>query len=148
MKLYPTDMDEIEKEIVERISAAKTRLRFDRVAQRLSHNLKAALESIVPDGQSVLLTISAPIIRPSATAAVLELRFSDGTPDREIKTVIHGNHVRVLTVTGVAAYMPKVIVLVHNPQSDPGAILAMAKSRLLARHRPGFGVAEKPQARK
>jgi hypothetical protein len=141
-------MTEVETEIAESIRAANTRLRFDKVVQRLSKHLKAALMSLVPDGQSVIVTISAPISRPAETAAVLERHFSDRRPDREIQISIHGNHVRVLPVSRVPADMPKVVVLVHNPESDPRSILAIAKSRLLERNRSGFHTSAKPKAPK
>src|SRR5258708_91697 len=41
--------------------AAKPRLRFDKVATRLIERLQATLGEIVPDGVTVLLTITAPI---------------------------------------------------------------------------------------
>jgi hypothetical protein len=53
-------------------NAAKPRLRFDKVATRLIERLQAALGETVPDGMTVLLTITAPIRLPSRTAASLE----------------------------------------------------------------------------
>ena len=54
------------------INVAKPRLRFDKVATRLIERLQATLGEIVPDGMTVLLTITAPIRLPSKTAAALE----------------------------------------------------------------------------
>jgi hypothetical protein len=53
-------------------NAAKPRLRFDRVATRLIERLQATPGESVPDGMTVLLTITAPIRLPSKTAASLE----------------------------------------------------------------------------
>src|SRR5881396_2477929 len=53
-------------------NAAKPRLRFDKVATRLIERLQATLGKTVPDGMTVLLTITAPIRLPSKTAAALE----------------------------------------------------------------------------
>ena len=66
--------------------AAKPRLRFDKVATRLIERLQATLGKTVPDGMTVMLTITAPIRVPSKTAASLEdkyKRFSGG--DRRVE---------------------------------------------------------------
>src|ERR1700721_4052502 len=52
--------------------AAKPRLRFDKVVTRLMERLQATLGKTVPDGMTVLLTITAPIRLPSTTTASLE----------------------------------------------------------------------------
>ena len=129
-----TETATIEREITERIRAEKIRLRFDRVVRGFNNNLKAALAAIVPEGQSVVFTVTAPIRRPSETAGVLEDLFHNGMPDGELRKAIHGNHVWIRPIIGVARYMPKVIALVHNPESDPGLILAIAEARLLERN--------------
>ena len=51
----------IEREIIERIVAANLHLRFDRVALGLVGCLKAASAEIVPQDQTIVLTITAPI---------------------------------------------------------------------------------------
>jgi hypothetical protein len=45
------DADAVEREIVARLTAAKLRLRFDKVALRLVDGLKAALGSLVRKGR-------------------------------------------------------------------------------------------------
>ena len=50
-------------------NAAKPRLRFDKVATRLTERLQATLGETVPNGMTVSLTITAPIRLPSKTAA-------------------------------------------------------------------------------
>jgi hypothetical protein len=42
----------VEREIGERVRAAKLKLRFDRVVRRLAGDLKATLASALPEGQS------------------------------------------------------------------------------------------------
>jgi hypothetical protein len=54
-------------------NAAKPRLRFDKVATRLIERLQATLGETVPDGTTVLLTITAPIRLPSKTAFMFPL---------------------------------------------------------------------------
>ncbi len=48
-----TDADIIEREIVERIKAARLELRFDEVVVRLVGGLKAALADVIPQQQGV-----------------------------------------------------------------------------------------------
>ena len=79
--------------------AAKPRLRFDKVATRLIERLRGTLVEIVPDGMTVLLTITAPIRLPSKTAASLEDKIQTllgrGSPGRDEKDTIHGNRVQI-----------------------------------------------------
>ena len=58
--------------IAERGGLTKPRLRFDRVALGFVRRLQAALSASVPDGRTLILTITAPIRVPSKTAAALE----------------------------------------------------------------------------
>lgn len=121
----------IEREIAERLKAAKLRLRFDKVALRLIGGLRSALAEIVPDDQTVIVTLTAPIRLPSRTAAAIEGLVRDGLPDKDVRRMIHNNQVRLRRVAGVAPEMPRVIGFVHNPESDAGLILTLAKARLL-----------------
>jgi hypothetical protein len=121
----------IEREIAERIKAAKLRLRFDKVALRLIDSLRSALAQIVPNDQTIVFTLTAPIRLPSRTAAAIEGLVRDGLPDKEVRRTIHNNQVRLRRVAGVAPEMPRVIGFVHNPESDAGLILAEAKAWLL-----------------
>lgn len=123
--------DTVEREIVTRLGAAKLRLRFDKVALRVVGRLKAALASAVPEGQTVVFTISAPIRLPAKTAAALENMLRSDSPDAERREVIHDNEVRTRRVKGVPKHMPKMLGFVHNFESDAGAILALAEARLL-----------------
>lgn len=121
----------IEREIAERIRAAKLRLRFDRVAVRVIGGLKGALAEIVPEDQTVIFTLTAPIRLPSRTAAAIEGLVRDGLPDGEVRHTIHDNQVRLHRVAGVPTEMPRVIGFVHNPESDASLILTLARARLL-----------------
>ena len=130
-----TETATIEREITERIIATGLRLRFDKVVLRLIDGLKAALAEIVPEGQTVIFTLTAPIKFPAKTAAAIEGLVRDGLPDGEVRKAIHGNHVRLRRVAGVPAETPRVVGFVHNPESDAGLILALAEARLLGRGR-------------
>ncbi|MDQ2859314.1 MAG: hypothetical protein M3T55_01005 [Pseudomonadota bacterium] len=113
----------------------KPRLRLDRVAVGLVGRLQAALSASVPDGEAVILTVTAPIRLPSKTAGELQGKIGDWLARRsapaEIKETIGGNRIRVCFVKGVSRRMPKVIGLVHNPDSDPDVLLGLTQSLLL-----------------
>ena len=123
----------IEREIGESARAAKLKLRFDKVVRRLTDDLKATLAGVLPEGRSVVITVTAPIKHPAKTAETLENIVRDGLARGELCKTIHGNKVRVRPVTHVAKNMPKVLVFVHNTESDARLILNIAESRLLQR---------------
>lgn len=124
----------IEQRIAAQGDLTKPRLRFDRVALRLVGALQAALSEFVPDGEAVILTVTAPIRLPSKTAAALETKVRDCLARRsapvEAKDTICGNQIRVRLVTGVSRRMSKVIGFVHNPDSDPDVLLCLTQSLL------------------
>ncbi len=123
----------IEREIGERARAAKLKLRFDRVVRRFTGDLKATLAGVLPEGQSVLITVTAPIKHPAKTAETLANIVRDGLAHGELCKTIHGNKVRVRPIPHVATNMPKVLAFVHNMESDARLILNLAESRLLQR---------------
>jgi hypothetical protein len=108
---------------------AKPRLRFDKVATRLIERLQASLGETVPDGTTVLLTITAPIRLPSKTAASLEDKIQTllwrGSPGRDEKDTIHGNRVQIRVLRDESERAPKMIGFVHNSDSDPLRLLNM-----------------------
>jgi len=110
-------------------NAAKPRLRFDKVATRLIERLQATLGETVPDGMTVLLTITAPIRLPSKTAASLEGKIQAllgrGSPGRDEKDTIHGNRVQIRLLRDESGRAPKMIGFVHNSDSDPLVLLNM-----------------------
>ena len=112
------------------------RLRFDRVALRLVDTLRTAFGGSVPDGQTVLVTITAPIRLPARTAAAIEekirkLLTTRAAPARLADT-IHGNEVQVHLLKGGTGRTARLIGFVHNPESDPGILIDVARA-LLAR---------------
>jgi hypothetical protein len=112
-------------------NAAKPRLRFDKVATRLIERLQATLGETVPDGITVVLTITAPIRVPAKTAAALEARIETllgrGSPRRDEKETIHGNRVQIRLLRVKSGRAPKVIGFVHNADSDPLLLLNMTR---------------------
>src|ERR1700733_12213892 len=114
--------------------AAKPRLRFDKVATRLIERLQTTLGETVPDGMTVLLTITAPIRLPSKSAASLEDKIQTllgrGSPGGDEKDTIHGNRVQIRLLRGESERAPKMIGFVHNPDSDPLLLLNMTRELL------------------
>ncbi|HUI40692.1 MAG TPA: hypothetical protein VL523_01870 [Terriglobia bacterium] len=110
-------------------NAVAPRLRFDKVATRVVERLQANLGETVPDGVTVLLTLTAPIRLPSKTTASLEDKIQTllrrGSPSRDEKGTIHGNRVRIRLLRGASERAPKMIGFVHNPDSDPLLLLNM-----------------------
>ena len=110
-------------------NAAKPRLRFDKAVTRLMERLQATLGETVPDGMTVLLTVTAPIRLPSKTAASLEVKIQTllgrGSPGRDEKDTIHGNRVHIRLLRNESERAPKMIGFVHNSDSDPLLLLHM-----------------------
>jgi hypothetical protein len=115
-------------------NAAKPRLRFDKVVTRLTERLQATLGETVPDGMTVLLTITAPIRLPSKTAASLEEKIQTllgrRSPGRDEKTTIQGNRVQIRLLRDESGRVPKMIGFVHNSDSDPLLLLNMTHELL------------------
>jgi hypothetical protein len=109
-------------------------LRFDKVATRLIGRLQATLGETVPDGMTVLLTITAPIRLPSKTAASLEGKIQTllgrGSPGRDEKDTIHGNRVQIRLLRDESERAPKMIGFVHNSDSDPLLLFDMTRELL------------------
>ena len=115
-------------------NAAKPGLRFDKVATRFIGRLEATLGESVPDGITVLLTITAPIRLPSKTAALLEDKIQTllgrGSPGRDEKDTIHGNRVQIRLLRDESERAPKMIGFVHNSDSDPLLLSNMTRELL------------------
>ena len=113
---------------------ARPRLRFDKVATRLMERLEASLGETVPDGMTVLLTITAPILLPAKTAAALEDKIralvGRGWRGRDEKDSIHGNRVQIRLLRNESERAPKMIGFVHNSDSDPLLLLNMTHELL------------------
>jgi hypothetical protein len=119
---------------IEEGKGAKLRLRFDKVATRLIESLRATLGKTVPDGMTVLLTITAPIRLPSKTAASLEEKIQTllgrGSRGRDEKATIHGNRIRMRLLRDRSERAPKMIGFAHNSDSDPLLLLNMTRELL------------------
>jgi hypothetical protein len=96
--------------------------------------LQTTLGETVPDGVTVLLTITAPIRLPSKTAASLEDKvqalLGRGSRVRDETGTIHGNRVQIRLLRGESERAPKMIGFVHNSDSDPLLLLNMTHELL------------------
>jgi hypothetical protein len=121
------DHTAFERQITEKIGAAKFRLRFDKVATRLVRTLQDALEPVVEDGEALLFTCTAPIKQPGQTAETMESLARGVPPKQGIGDTVHGNEVRLRRITGVPAGRPKILGFVHNPDMNAIEILNLAE---------------------
>ena len=126
----------IDSQAAARAKTTRPRLRFDRVALRLVDDLRTALCRSLPDGQTVLVTITAPIRLPARTAAAIEEKIRKLVATRaapaRLTDTIHGNGIQVHLLKGGTGRTARLIGFVHNPDSDPGILVDVARA-LLAR---------------
>ena len=112
----------------------KPHLRFDRVVIGLMGRLRVTLGETVPDGMTVLLTVTAPIRLASKTAGALEGKIQNllrpGSAGRDKKDTIHGNRVRIRLLRNGLERAPKMIGFVHNSDTDPLLLLNMTSELL------------------
>ncbi len=112
------------------VGQPKPHLRFDKVATRVIENLQAALSETVPEGMTVLLTITAPIRLASKTTAALEDKLQtllkSKLSGQDVEAAIHGNHIRIRLVRNQSEGAPKMVGFVHNPDTDPLLLFSMA----------------------
>jgi len=112
--------------------AGRTRLRFDKVALGFVAQLRQALQALVPDGQMLIVTVTAPIRQDSKTAAALEeklrTRLARQSARVSMHETIHGNRIQVRLIKGVPAGAAKLIGFVHNPETDADALLGFVQT--------------------
>ena len=109
----------------------KTGLRFDRVALGVMRDVRDALGDLVPNGSTLVFTLTAPIRLPAKTAAAIEDAARKALTRRssvDVKQAIHGNRVRIALVEGRASHA--VIGLVHNPEIAADLLLDVTRSVL------------------
>lgn len=123
-------MSDIEHHLADKAARAGLRLRFDKVALRVTRSLQTSLRGFAPEGEAVLFTITAPISRPARTTAAIEALARNCPPGSRAKDTICGNDVRIRRIGGVANQVSSVLGFVHNPESDPEALLDLAEDHL------------------
>lgn len=105
--------------------ATRVRLRFDKGALRFVADLRHAVGESVPDGKTLIVTITAPIWLAWKTGHALEekirARLGRGASKVELRETIHGNRIGVCLTNGEAN--GKVIGFVHNPKRGHADLL-------------------------
>jgi hypothetical protein len=83
----------------------------------------------VPDGRTVVVTITAPIWKDSKTGLVLEdkIRKLLATGRAQLKTTINGNRIQVRVLEGGTRQTSKLIGFVHNPKPDPAVLFDITR---------------------
>lgn len=126
--------EQIERRISELGTPVKPRLRFDKVALRFLSTVKESLSEAVPDGKTVVLTITAPIRVASKTATELDIKIRARLARDSLKTDlcdrVQGNHVRVRILSSPKG-APKVLGFVHNPAPGAAEVLLNTTQSLL-----------------
>jgi len=115
---------------VNKLSVKKLGLRFDKVVIRLLGDLSDFAERIVPKGETILLTITAPIKVPAKTEQEIERRIrhllESGAPHRDWQATIFENKVRLRIFSALPVQHMPMIGFVHNPDTDPKLLLDLA----------------------
>lgn len=108
------------------------RLRFDRTAVGLVGRLQATLAKCVPEGKTVIVTITAPIRQDFKTGVVLEGKIREllATRRAQLKATIYGNRIQVRVLRGGASRTSRLIGFVHNPEPNPAVLFDVTRSLL------------------
>ena len=114
-------------------NVSRIHLRFDRVALRFVDDVQSSLNAIVPDGNTLMFTITAPIRLAAKTAIILAEKVRGAVAHQsarvDLKETINGNEVRVRLLKGVLNGR-RLIGFVHNPDSDPEILFEATQSLL------------------
>ncbi len=112
-------------------AASGIRLRFDKVVLRVRTSLRAGMGTLMPDGATVVVTMTAPIREPAKTAAKLEeiikSRYSPHTAQSNWAGRVSGSQVQIRLVTGCDKVGERIFLLVHNFEKDANALLDAAE---------------------
>jgi len=108
------------------------RLRFDRTAVGLVRRLQAAVAKAVPDGKTVIVTVTAPIRQDSKTGAALQDRIRQLLADgrAQLKATIHKNRIQIRVLKGGTGRTSRLIGFVHNPEPDPSLLFDVTRTVL------------------
>lgn len=108
------------------------RLRFDRTAVALLGRLRATLAKSVPEGKTVIATVTAPIRQDSKTSVVLAGKIRELLAARRarLRATIFGNRIQVRVLKGGGNRTSRLLGFVHNPEPGPEALFDVARAVL------------------
>jgi hypothetical protein len=120
-------------------AAGRLGLRFDRVALRVTDDLRQLTAQAAPSNLAVLLTVTAPIKLPAKTVIGIANRLKPllaaRITRRNLRARICGNGVRLRLIKRPSKLAPAFVGFVHNPDSDPGRLLDLAAAWINSRPR-------------
>ena len=129
-------MINIEKQIAIEIAKAngltvkELGLRFDKAVVRFFEKLRASIEKAIPNSQTMVVTVTAPIKLPAKTAYELEGRIisflESGIRHRRKKVSIFQNEVSFKIVTSSSKRSGNFVGLVHNQRTKSKLLLDLA----------------------
>jgi len=110
------------------------RLRSDTVARRVMSGLQQSLNDAIPDGVTIILTISAPVRVPAATVKAIDQRlrreFLSRSAEQDFRESVLGNDVHVRIVNQSRPGAPKLVASVCNPEPSPIGLLDLIEAYL------------------
>ena len=108
------------------------RLRFDRTAVGLVGRLRASCARFVPEGKTLIVTITAPIRQDFKTGLALgdKIQRLLATRREQLKATIYGNRIQARVLEGGSGRTPRLIGFVHNPRPNPAALFDVTRSVL------------------
>lgn len=123
----------------------KPALCVDKVVTRVTERLQAAAAGCVPNGVTVVVTLTAPIKVASQTVAAIEdtlmalVEHSADEPSASLTGL--GNKIQMQFVTHGLKGAPKLITFAHNPATKPALLVNLTREMLdlakaTARRRP------------
>jgi hypothetical protein len=104
----------------------RPRLRVDRVAQRVLHDLESKLNPQLNDGRTIILTLGAPIRVASKLVATLTETLvsylASGAAEVDVSKRMLGNRVRFRVMKASARWTPQLIGFVFSGDPSPGLL--------------------------
>lgn len=116
--------------------SAKPHLRLDRVALEVVSRVRTAIQGHVPDGRTIVVTITAPIRLAARTATSLSSRILSrvsgrARTERSLHR-IHGNRIQIWILQGAIGTTSRLVGFVHNPDVDPRIFIEVTRALLAA----------------
>ncbi len=115
------------------------RLRLDKVATALVRRVRSAVQRSVPENRTVMVTVTAPIRLAARTAEAIEARIRSrlrgGAAGHSVHR-LHGNTVHIWVWKRGSCTTSKLLGFVHNPGTDPTALMEATRALLRALGQP------------